>query len=229
MFEAEETRVPESHGAAEDRLRVTEIFYSLQGEASFRGLPCVFVRTTACNLRCTWCDTAYAFKGGTTLTLDQILERVQSYPSRRVELTGGEPLLQRGVPKLAERLLALGYEVWCETSGERDIDLLPPGVRRVMDLKAPGSGEAERNRWDNLEKLRPGDELKIVCADRADFDWAVARVQEHRLLEKAPVMVSPVFGRLEAKTLAAWILESGLDLRLSTQLHKELWGDVPGV
>lgn len=229
MSEPEATRVPEGHGAAEDRLRITEIFHSLQGEASFRGLPCVFVRTTACNLRCTWCDTAYAFKGGTTMSLEEVLARVQRYPCRRVELTGGEPLLQRGIPRLAERLLALGYEVWCETSGERDIDLLPLGVRRVMDLKAPGSGEVERNRWDNLEKLRPGDELKIVCADRADFDWAVARVEEHRLLQKVPVMVSPVFGRLEAKTLAAWILESGLDLRLSTQLHKELWGDVPGV
>ncbi len=229
MTEAFEIRVPEGHGASEDRLRIAEIFYSLQGEASFRGLPCIFVRTTACNLRCSWCDTAYAFKGGTTMDLEAIVEEVASHPCRRVELTGGEPLLQRGVPKLAERLLAMGYEVWCETSGERDIDLLPPGVRRVMDLKAPGSGEVERNRWDNIKKLRAGDELKIVCRDRADFEWAVARVREHALLEKVPVMVSPVFGELEPKTLAAWILESGFDLRLSTQLHKELWGDAPGV
>lgn len=229
MSEPAQDRVPEGHGASEDKLRITEIFYSLQGEASFRGLPCVFVRTTACNLRCTWCDTGYAFKGGTTMGLDEVITRVRSYPSRRVELTGGEPLLQRGIPKLAERLLALGYEVWCETSGERDIDLLPAGVRRVMDLKAPGSGEVLRNRWDNVGKLRAGDEVKVVCVDRADFDWALERVREHRLLERVPVMVSPVFGQLEAKTLAAWILESGMDLRLSTQLHKELWGETPGV
>lgn len=229
MSEATEARVPKGHGASESELRITEIFFSLQGEASFRGLPCVFVRTTTCNLRCVWCDTAYAFTGGTRMSLDEVIEKVRAHPSRRVELTGGEPLLQRGIPRLAERLLALGYEVWCETSGERDIDLLPPGVRRVMDLKAPGSGEVEQNRWDNIGKLRAGDELKIVCADRADFDWAVLRTREHKLLEKVPVMLSPVFGQLEAKDLAAWILESGLDFRLSTQLHKELWGETPGV
>lgn len=227
---AEEPRVPSDHGRAEDRLRVSEIFYSLQGESTHQGLPCIFVRMTGCNLRCTWCDTAYAFKGGTTLSLDEIMTRVAAYPCRRVELTGGEPLLQRGTARLAERLLAAGYDVLCETSGERDIGVLPAGVRRIVDLKAPGSGEVAGNRWENLALLRAGDELKFVLTDRADFDWAVGVIRERGLAGRVPLLVSPVHGQVPPAALAAWMLESGLDLRMNLQLHKQLWGaDARGV
>lgn len=226
--DAEELRVPRDHGADAERLRITEIFFSIQGESSHAGLPCVFVRLTGCNLRCGWCDTEYSFKGGETLGIDEVLARVAAFPTRRVELTGGEPLLQKGAPVLARRLLASGYTVLCETSGERDIDLLPAGVHRIMDLKAPGSGEVEANRWDNLGKLRAGDELKFVVADRADFDWMVEVVRVHRLEGRVPLLISPVYGQLEPQVLAEWLLESGLDARLNLQLHKVIWGEAPG-
>ncbi len=214
----------------EDRttLRVTEVFFSLQGESTWSGWPCVFVRLTGCNLRCRWCDTAYAFEGGRSMTVDAILSEVERYPCRRVEITGGEPLLQRNTTVLADRLLAAGYDVLCETSGERNIDQLPVGVRRVVDLKAPGSGECHRNDYENVGRLRPGDEVKVVVADREDFDWAVSTIRDLRLTERAPVHVSPVHGELDSARLAGWILESGLDVRLNLQLHKGIWGDIPG-
>jgi 7-carboxy-7-deazaguanine synthase len=225
-----ELRVPRDHGRAEDRLRVTEIFFSLQGESTHQGLPCIFVRLTGCNLRCSWCDTEYAFKGGTTMSLDEVMAQVATYPCKRIELTGGEPLLQRAAPRLAERLLAAGYQVLCETSGERDIGVLPRGVKRIVDLKAPASGEVAGNRWENLALLEAGDELKFVLADRGDFDWAVGVIREHRLNERVPLLMSPVHGKLAPATLAAWMLESGLDLRMNLQLHKQLWGaDARGV
>jgi 7-carboxy-7-deazaguanine synthase len=224
-------RLPEgkAHGARADRLRVSEIFFSLQGESTHQGLPCVFVRTTGCNLRCSWCDTEYAFSGGETMSLDEVLAAVARHPAKRVEITGGEPLLQRGVPVLASGLLERGYTVLCETSGERDIDLLPPGVLRIVDLKAPGSGEEASNRWDNLEKLRPGDELKVVLADRRDFDWALTVIRSRGLEGRIPLLLSPVHGRLQPAELASWILESGVDARLNLQLHKLLWGEARGV
>lgn len=212
----------------EARLRVTEIFFSIQGESTFQGLPCGFIRLTGCNLRCVWCDSAYAFQGGELLPVPEIVERVTAFPTRLVELTGGEPLLQQATPTLAAELLSRGFTVLCETSGERDIDLLPEGVHRIMDLKAPGSGEVAANRWDNLEKLRPGDELKIVIADRGDFEWAAETLRGRGLLGRVPLLLSPVAGRLEPRTLAEWILASGLPARLNLQLHKQLWGDQPG-
>jgi 7-carboxy-7-deazaguanine synthase len=221
-------RVPKGHGAEPDRLRITEIFFSLQGESSHAGLPCAMVRLTGCNLRCVWCDSEYSFTGGETMSIDEVVERVALFPTKRAEITGGEPLLQRGAPVLAQRLLARGYTVLCETSGERDIDLMPPGVKRIMDLKAPGSGEVEANRWDNLGKLREGDEVKIVIADRADYDWAVEVIREHGLEGRAPILLSPVHGALEPRVLAEWILHDGLDVRLNLQVHKLLWGGKPG-
>ncbi|NJK89377.1 MAG: radical SAM protein [Myxococcales bacterium] len=209
-------------------LRVTEIFHSIQGEATFAGWPCTFIRLTGCNLRCRWCDTEYSFHGGTTMTVSDVLREIARHPARRVEITGGEPLLQKATPLLARSLLDAGHEVWCETSGERNIDLLPEGVRRVMDLKAPGSGEHERNDLENLARLRPGDEVKIVCADRQDFDWAVEMMHQHSSLKRVPVHVSPVYGELEPSDLADWILASGLEIRLNLQLHKVLWGDQRG-
>lgn len=210
-----------------ERLRITEIFHSIQGESTRAGWPCTFVRLTGCNLRCVWCDSTYTFKGGEWMSLDAIMERVASHPARLVEITGGEPLLQPAVVGLARRLLDQGYEVLCETSGERDISILPEGVGRIVDLKAPGSGESERTDWTNLDRLRPGDELKIVVADHRDFDWGIERIRRHDLLARAPVSMSPVWGH-SAADLTAWILSSGLPVRLNLQLHKILWGDVPG-
>lgn len=221
-------RLPPGHGTEPDRLRVTEIFFSLQGESSHQGLPCAFVRLTGCNLRCTWCDTEYSFKGGQTMTVADVIARLERFPVRRVELTGGEPLLQKAAPVLASRLLALGYTVLCETSGERDIDLMPPGVKRIVDLKAPGSGEVEANRWENLEKLRPGDELKIVLRDRADYDWALAVIRRHGLEARVPLLLAPVHGQLAPRQLAEWMLADGVEARLNLQLHKQLWGEEPG-
>ncbi|MCK6545262.1 7-carboxy-7-deazaguanine synthase QueE [Myxococcota bacterium] len=225
---APEERVPKDHGARADRLRITEIFFSLQGESSHQGLPCIFVRLTGCNLRCVWCDTEYSFTGGETMTIDEVLARVAAYPSKRVELTGGEPLLQRGAPVLAAKLLERGYTVLCETSGERDIDLLPPGVLRIVDLKAPGSGEVEQNRWSNLDQLRAGDELKIVLADRADYEWARDVIRSRGLERKVPILLAPVQGQLEPRLLAEWILADGIEARLNLQQHKLLWGNAPG-
>jgi 7-carboxy-7-deazaguanine synthase len=221
-----EDRLPKEHGAKVDRLRITEIFFSLQGESSHTGLPCAMVRLMGCNLRCVWCDTEYSFTGGETMHIDDIIARVEAYPTKRVEITGGEPLLQKGAPVLAARLLERGYTVLCETSGERDIDLMPPGVRRIMDLKAPGSGEVEANNWANLAKLREGDELKIVLADRADYEWARAVLQKHEL--RVPVLFSPVANTLPPRELAEWILADGLEVRLNLQLHKLLWGAEKG-
>jgi len=212
----------------EPRLRVTEIFLSLQGESTRQGLPCAMVRLTGCNLRCTWCDTEYSFTGGENRSLSDIVQDVEAFGVRRVEITGGEPLLQKSAGDLASRFLALGYEVLCETSGERDIDIMPAGVRRIMDVKCPGSGESERNDWSNMARLRDGDEVKFVVADRADFDWATEVIRTHVLTTRVPVHVSPVWKAVEPADVAEWILASRLDLRLSLQQHKLLWGETPG-
>lgn len=223
------SRLPVAHGANANRIRLTEIFFSIQGESSYQGLPCVFVRLTGCNLRCSWCDTEYSFTGGETLSVEEVMERVRAYPCTLVEITGGEPLLQKGARTLADQLLAADYTVLCETSGERDIDLMPLGVKRIIDLKAPGSDEVHSNRWENIDQLRDGDEIKIVIKDREDFDWAVEVVDQHQLIEKTPVLFSPVHGVLEAELLAKWILETGLPIRFNNQLHKQIWGERQGV
>jgi 7-carboxy-7-deazaguanine synthase len=212
----------------ERRLNITEIFFSIQGESSFAGLPCVMIRLTGCNLRCTWCDTEYAFHGGSAMTIDEILVETASFGARRVEITGGEPLLQKDVGLLAKRLLEAGYRVLCETSGERDIDLVPREVHRIVDFKAPGSGESAQNDWGNVDKLTDRDEVKFVIADRADFDWMLDVVDRHKLRGRANLLVAPVHGVLEPRDLAEWLLASGLDARLNLQLHKVLWGDQPG-
>jgi len=220
--------VVQTEDPAEPTVRVTEIFHSIQGESTHAGWPCVFVRLTGCNLRCRWCDTEYAFHGGERRSVQSVVDEVLRLGCRRVEITGGEPLLQKATPELARRLLARGLEVLCETSGERDIDVLPEGVRRIVDFKAPGSGECQRNDWANVDRLRRGDEVKIVVADRGDFEWAVNIVRTHDLAARVPVHFSPVYRELEPAALADWIVASGLDVRLNLQLHKALWGDVPG-
>ena len=206
-------------------MQITEIFHSVQGESTRSGWPCVFVRTTGCNLRCTWCDTAYSFHGGEEMSVEEIVEEVERIGAgcRLVEITGGEPLLQHDVGELAGALLERGYEVLCETSGSVPVDRVPEEVVVIMDLKAPGSGEVEANDWSNLERLDPGkDELKFVLADREDYEWAVRQLRE-RELGRFTVHFSPVHAELDRRALAEWILEDGLDVRLNLQIHKFVW------
>ena len=205
-----------------DPLRITEIFYSIQGEASQAGRPCVFVRLSRCNLRCTWCDTTYSFKGGQKQSIDEIVATVGEHGCRLVEITGGEPLLQPGVHDLMARLCDADYEVMIETSGSRDVSEIDERVRIIMDLKCPGSGEVDKNLWSNLDHLKDDDEVKFVILDRADYDWMVATISEHRLTDRFQVILSPVHGQLDAHQLSKWILADRLDVRLGLQLHKFL-------
>jgi 7-carboxy-7-deazaguanine synthase len=208
---------------SQPRLKVNEIFFSIQGESSMAGTPCVFVRLAFCNLRCRWCDSAHAFHEGDEMTLDEVMGKVAGYPCRVVEITGGEPLLQEAVLPLMARLCDAGYEVLLETSGSLDIGRVDPRVRRIVDIKCPSSGMAARNRWRNLELLTGQDEVKFVLADRADYAWARSVVEQHRLAEKCTVLMGPVFGELDNQRLAQWILADGLPVRYQLQLHKYVW------
>jgi len=207
-------------------LRVHEIYRSLQGEGTAAGLPCVFIRLTACHLRCVYCDTPHAFTQGDWITQEQVIEQALAIarPGDLIELTGGEPLLQPEAFSIMTRLADAGYPVLLETSGACDIGPVDPRVRIILDLKTPGSGEVEANLWENLEKLKPTDEVKIIVCDRADFDWAEQRVRDHRLIERCPVLVGAAYGQVEPAELADWVLRCGLPLRLQVQLHKDLWG-----
>ena len=209
-------------------LRVTEIFHSIQGESSRVGLPTVFVRLTGCPLRCIWCDTEYAFSGGELLALTDILRRVAEFGCTTVCVTGGEPLAQKNCLPLLAALCDAGHSVSLETGGALDIGGVDPRVARIVDLKAPGSGEAARNRWENLELLTAHDELKFVLASREDYDWAVAACRSHGIFERCPVLFSPVQGQLDPAQLAQWILDDRLPLRFQLQLHKLLWGNAKG-
>jgi 7-carboxy-7-deazaguanine synthase len=212
---------------SESALKITEIFRSIQGESDSAGWPTVFVRLTGCPLRCTWCDTAYAFHGGEWMDIDDIVARVAGLGTPYVCVTGGEPLAQKRCPELLTRLCDAGHRVSLETSGALPVDSVDPRVVKVMDLKAPASGESGRNRWDNLEHLQPHDQIKFVVADRADFEWARAAIREHDLT-RWDVLLSPVWETLAPGELADWLLESGLEARLQLQMHKLLWGDQPG-
>ena len=207
-------------------LMMNEIFVSIQGESTWAGQPCVFLRTTGCPLRCTWCDTEYAFHEGTRWDLDDLVREACQHDIPLVEITGGEPLAQAAVPELARALLARGKTVLVETSGALDISVLPMGARRIVDMKCPGSGECARNDYTNLDRLRAGDELKFVLADRIDYEWARALIHDRGLAERVPVSLSPVWESLVPADLAGWILEDKLPVRLQLQLHKILW---PGV
>lgn len=207
-----------------ERLRIHEIFHSIQGESSHAGRPCVFVRLTGCQMRCVWCDTAYAFHEGAWRTVDELVAEVLGYGCPLVEVTGGEPLLQPAVHSLMTRLADAGLEVLLETGGGLDITPVDRRVRRIVDVKCPGSGEAEHNRWANLDDLRAGDELKFVIADAADYAWAKEIVARHGLAARCPVHFSPVWGRLAPDRLSAWILADRLPVRLGLQLHKIVWG-----
>lgn len=210
------------------RLRISELFLSLQGEADAVGWPTVFVRLTGCPLRCHYCDTAYAFSGGEWMEIDKVLAKVADYGVRHVCVTGGEPLAQKGCLELSSRLCDAGHEVSLETSGALDIARVDPRVSRVMDIKTPVSGEAAQNRYENIEHLTPRDQVKFVIGSRDDYDWSVAVIKKYSLTERCMVFFSPCFGKIEAAELAEWILADRLEVRLQLQLHKILWGDEKG-
>lgn len=219
-----------------DFLRITEVFHSIQGEGTWAGLPCTFIRLTGCPLRCVWCDTEYSFHGGEKRTLDSLLDEVARIGTPVVELTGGEPLIHRNAFVLAERLLDAGYTVLVETSGAVDVAPLDVRAHKIMDLKAPGSGEVSKNLWSNLEHLTSRDEIKVVLKDRADYEWARDQVRDRGLDERLArgelraILFSPVWGELDFQSLAEWILEDRLPVRYQLQLHKLIWGpNVHGV
>ena len=209
-------------------LRITEVFYSLQGEASRVGLPTVFVRLTGCPLRCKWCDTTYSFTGGEAASIESVLAEVAKYPARQVCVTGGEPLSQKDCLPLLSALCDAGYDVSLETSGALDVAEVDSRVSRIMDLKAPDSGEVERNLWANLDCLNARDEIKIVIASRGDYEWARDVVRQRKIDRLCPVLFSPAQGLIEPQSLADWILADGLNVRFQLQLHKLLWGNMQG-
>ena len=210
------------------KLRVSEIFFSLQGETSRSGLPTVFVRLTGCPLRCVWCDTSHAFTGGESLTVQEILDRVAHFDAHYVCVTGGEPLAQKTCPVLLKALCDAGYSVSLETSGALDISVADERVSCILDLKAPGSGEESKNLWDNLGHLTPRDEIKLVLADQRDYAWAKNMLAERHLDDICPVLMAPVEGSLSPRQLAEWILHDRLPVRMQIQMHKILWGDERG-
>ena len=209
-------------------LRISEIFLSLQGETSRVGLPTVFVRLTGCPLRCHYCDTEYAFYGGRRMAISAILDEIASYAVRHVTVTGGEPLAQKECPALLKLLCDAGHSVSLETSGALDISKLDLRVSRIVDIKTPGSGELDKNRWSNLHHLTSHDEVKFVLCDKSDYEWAVAVMREHELDRICPILFSPVYGNLDPATLAEWVLCDRLPVRVQVQLHKLLWGEGPG-
>ena len=205
-------------------LRVTEIYYSIQGEGSKSGLPCVFVRLSGCNLRCSWCDTEYGFSGGKEMSCAEILRTVQEYNCSLVEVTGGEPLMQTETPELVDLFLENEYSVMVETGGSLDISVLSDKTIKIVDMKCPGSGMSEKNDYENLQRLTAIDELKFVVADKKDFDWSCALIKKHQLENRDNLIFSPVYGEVKLSDLADWIMKSGLKVRLQVQLHKYIWG-----
>jgi len=209
-------------------LRISEIFYSLQGETSRVGLPTVFVRLTGCPLRCHYCDTSYAFTGGTTMPLQAIVDEVEAYPTKYVTVTGGEPLAQKNCLTLLKILCDKGYQVSLETSGALDVSMVDPRVMKILDIKTPASGEVEKNLWSNLDRLNKSDEIKFVLCGEADYQWAKQMLIEKHLTDKCEVLFSPAQGQLSPTDLADWILKDRLNVRMQLQLHKILWGNVSG-
>ncbi len=206
-----------------DALRINEIFYSIQGESTWAGSPCVFVRLTYCNLRCRWCDTEYSFYEGDWRSFDDIIGEVKSYGCKLVEVTGGEPLVQQNVLPFMQRLCDEGFTVLLETGGHMDLSAVDERVGRIIDVKCPGSGESEKMYWPNLQNIRPADQVKFVIADRPDFDYALNVINKYDLATRTTALLSPVFGELQPVELAQWILESKLPLRMQLQMHKFIW------
>jgi 7-carboxy-7-deazaguanine synthase len=212
-----------SASESQPSLVINEIFHSIQGESSFAGMPCVFVRLTYCNIRCTYCDTEYAFYEGKPMSIDEVFSVVEAYGCRRVEVTGGEPLVQPEVHPLMVRLCDAGYEVLLETGGSLDISIVDPRVRRIVDFKCPSSAMEKKNLWANADVLTPRDEVKFVIGDRQDYEWSKDKIALHGLAAKCPILMSVVFGKLEPVTLSEWILEDKLDVRFQLQMHKYIW------
>jgi 7-carboxy-7-deazaguanine synthase len=211
-------------------LTVNEIFKSIQGESSFTGLPCIFIRLTGCNLRCTWCDTEYAIYEGKPKSVQDIMDAIEPLGVPLVEITGGEPLLQDEVYDLMNALLAKNYQVLVETGGGISVEKVPERVIKILDVKCPGSGEVSKNLWGNLDHLNPHDEVKFVLADRVDYEWSRGILERTSIHKKVQVLFSPVYDKLDLKELAAWVLEDNLPVRVQTQLHKVIWGkDAIGV
>ena len=211
-------------------MKINEIFFSIQGESSFSGKPCIFIRTTFCNLRCTYCDTEYAYYDGNEISLNEIIEKIKTYPCKLVEITGGEPLLQKDINVLAELLLENGYTVLCETSGSLDVDLISNKVHRIFDIKTPDSGEADKMHWDSIPKLTSRDEVKFVICSKADYKWSKDIIEKYKLIENHTVLMSAEHENMNNKDLVEWILEDGLNIRFQVQLHKYIWSaDTIGV
>jgi len=209
-------------------LRINKIFYSIQGESSFAGYPCIFIRMTGCNLRCHYCDTTYAYENGDDMEVVQIIEEVEKHPCRLIEITGGEPLIQIETPELAHQLIARGWTVLVETNGSCNISQLPSGCIRILDIKCPGSGESEKMNWDNIPLLNKRDEVKFVLSSRDDFFWACDVVERYHLNGKHIVHFSPVVDKINPKDLAQWLLKDNLNIRIHLQLHKWIWPDAKG-
>ncbi len=222
--ESQSVRLKPLEGKPADTLVIHELYRSLQGESTFAGLPCTFIRLTACQLRCSYCDTPHAFQQGETLSINDVLERALATGDSLIEVTGGEPLLQEEVYSLMSQLCDAGKTVLLETSGALSIARVDPRVRIILDLKTPGSGEVGSIDWSNLSRVKPTDEMKFVICDRIDFDWAVDVIREHNLTSRCHVLVSGAFGQVEPVDLSSWVLESGLNMRYQLQLHKLLWG-----
>jgi 7-carboxy-7-deazaguanine synthase len=211
------------------RLKIFEIFYSLQGESSRVGLPTIFIRLSGCPMRCHYCDTAYAFHGGSMMTVDEIIKTIKKYDTRYVTVTGGEPLAQKEVLSLLKVLADQNYEVSLETGGGLSIKEVDPRIKIILDIKTPESGEEKKNHWDNLNLIHSKDEIKFVLCSREDYDWAKKILHQYKLTEKCDVLFSPVYQKLNTTDLGNWILEDQLPVRMQIQLHKLLWGEKPGV
>ena len=204
-------------------IKINEIYLSVQGESTHTGLPCIFIRLTGCNLRCSWCDTAYAFHEGKNMSIDEILQKVENFGIHLVEITGGEPLMQDNVYTLMKRLIEKRYKVMLETGGSISLERVPKDVIKIMDLKCPSSGEQEKNNLDNLKLLAPHDEVKFVILDKKDYEWSRDIIKRYKINETAHILISPVFDKLELKEIVKWILKDRLPVRLQTQLHKIIW------
>lgn len=228
MSETQSLSKPRIPGSREGLLKITEIFYSLQGEARDAGRPTVFIRLTGCPLRCVYCDSEYAFYGGEWIKIEQIMEQVAAYRTPYVCVTGGEPLAQKRCHELLRKLCESGYRVSLETSGAVDVSQVDQRVSRVLDIKTPGSGEVKRNLWSNLDVLTAHDQVKFVICSRQDYEWALAEIRARNLDEKLDILLSPAWGQVETAELAEWVLKDRLNVRVQLQLHKLLWGDQPG-
>jgi 7-carboxy-7-deazaguanine synthase len=209
----------------EPLLRVNEIFKSIQGESTYAGIPCIFVRLTGCNLRCSYCDTAYAYDEGLVISLSEIIERVKRYECRNVCITGGEPLLQENINKMINLLKKNHFNVYIETNGSQNIDILPKGIVRIVDIKCPGSGMEQEMDWKNIKRLTCNDEIKFIISSKRDYEWAKEITKKYKIIDRTTVLFGLAHGKLKPKTLAGWILKDGLDVRLQLQLHKIVWPD----